>query len=70
MIKAINTSFIKSLESNTIILVTDDPKTLRIPISFTLVLIVNKARAKSPKQDIIIAIVVPLMTILEKVRSD
>src|SRR5690606_39482132 len=68
--KAMRTNLIKSFDRSIMILDTEDPRTLRMPISLTLVLIVSKARANKPKQDIIIAILVPLMTIFENVRSD
>jgi hypothetical protein len=66
---AISTSLTKSFDSRTMMLLTEDPNTLRMPISLTLVFIVNKASANKPRQEITIAILVPLITILENVFS-
>src|ERR1700730_8761205 len=51
----INTSFRKSADSIAVILFTEAPMTLRIPISFCLRCAVNAARPKSPRQEIRIA---------------
>lgn len=54
---AINTNFRNSIESIPVIAPGDAPKTFRIPISLTRILIMNAARPNSPKLAIITAII-------------
>src|SRR5690606_41169673 len=64
--KAISSKTTKSLDNNITMPETEEPNTLRIPISFTRRLIINSAKANKPRQEMTIATVAPPMTIREK----